>query len=373
MSLAPPVAPLPAPPPPATAPAGVPVARRIGGIDAARAVAILGMVMVHFGPFSPDTSDPVGWLYRTSYGRASILFVLLAGIGVSLLAGDRSPQRLRRAYPKLALRVAVFLPLGLALQLLPTPVAVILQYYAMYYVVATAAVHLPDAALLAVTAAWTVSGPLVWLALNDTGPLSGAGPPSPTDLPAVLADLWVSGYYPVLTWAPPLLFGVWLGRRALREPRTWWWLVGGGVAVAAVAYGGSEVLRAALGQPDPSTPGLAWLTYAEGHRGMPLTLLGATAVGCAVLGGLLWLCDRLPRGTWPLVAAGQMALSIYVIHLLVLASWPQWLEARDAVTLAWLRVGRFFAVTLLICTLWRAVASRGPLEWLLHAPFRAAR
>ena len=54
--------------------------RRLRGVDAARAVAVLGMVMVHFGPTpAPDTA--LGALYELPHGRASVLFVLLAGVG----------------------------------------------------------------------------------------------------------------------------------------------------------------------------------------------------------------------------------------------------------------------------------------------------
>jgi uncharacterized membrane protein len=66
-------------------------ATRISGIDVARALAIVGMVMVHVGPQDAGKPGIAAQAYRLSHGRASILFVVLAGIGVSLLAGDRSP------------------------------------------------------------------------------------------------------------------------------------------------------------------------------------------------------------------------------------------------------------------------------------------
>lgn len=51
---------------------------RLLGIDVARAVALIGMLMVHFGP-EGDT-DLLGRLYALPYGRASIPFVLVTGI-----------------------------------------------------------------------------------------------------------------------------------------------------------------------------------------------------------------------------------------------------------------------------------------------------
>ena len=253
------------------------------------------MVMVHVGPFDV-APGAAGWLYRLTYGRASILFVTLAGVGVSLLAGDRSQQRLSRALWQIAWRVAIFLPLGLYLQELDTPVAVILQYYAAYYVVAAAALRLSDRVLLTIIAVWTVVGPVLWL-LGD----HDRGVAEPGDVLAVASGLWVDGIYPVLTWGPAILFGVWLGRRDLRSTRTRWLLLAGGMGAAAVAYGGSELLRALFGQP-VGDAGFDRLLLAEGHSGMPLNIIGAVGVATALLGACLLLTSALPRLT---LAAGR--------------------------------------------------------------------
>jgi hypothetical protein len=47
---------------------------------------VLGVIMVHFGP-TPVPDAALGNLYGVSHGRASILFALLAGVGVALLVG----------------------------------------------------------------------------------------------------------------------------------------------------------------------------------------------------------------------------------------------------------------------------------------------
>ena len=90
------------------------------------------MVMVHIGPARLLGGGLVGEAYRISHGRASILFVVIAGIGVSLLARGRGPRAGERTWQATALRLAwyslLLLPLGLALQTLGTGVAVILQY-----------------------------------------------------------------------------------------------------------------------------------------------------------------------------------------------------------------------------------------------------
>lgn len=336
---------------------------RITGIDMARAVAILGMVMVHFGPFEPDTTTVAGQFYRFSYGRASVLFVLLAGVGISLLFRARPPEQ---AWLRIGWRALVFFPLGVVLQALDTPVAVILQFYALYYLVGAAAAMLPTKCLWAVTVIWAVVGPLVFLSANDPT-LAGRGTATVLSDPGqVLVDLLIDGFYPLITWAPPLLVGVLVGRTDLRDPATRFVLTVGGLLVAVAVYGGGAIARANA----PAEIAGSSLLLSEGHSGAPLNVVGASAVAVTVLGLCLLVADVLPRLSWPWVAAGQMALTVYVGHLLVLDVVPEWLEARDSVAAAAAKVVRFQLVVLAGCVAWLTRFRRGPLETLLTLPFR---
>src|SRR5690606_28996784 len=101
--------------------------RRIPGVDLARALAIIGMFAAHVGPTYLES--PAGRLYALPHGRASVLFVVLAGVGVSLLAGSRS-KGLAEARRRLLGRAWWLLPAGLVLQALKHGVLVILQTYA---------------------------------------------------------------------------------------------------------------------------------------------------------------------------------------------------------------------------------------------------
>lgn len=344
---------------------------RVRGIDAARALAIVGMVMVHFAPFPVPVDDPLSLAYSTSYGKASILFVVLAGVGVSLLAGDRSRERLRSTWQRLVFRAAVLFPMGLVLELLGTRVAVILQYYALYFLIAGVGALLPDRWLLGAALALTAASPVVLLAARfaEPGWFDNAPGEVSLDQPVrLLRALALTGYYPAITWAPPVLFGVWLGRRHLGSRRTQWTLAGGGTAVAAAAYLASAGLTSWLGRPPDN--GASWrrLILSEGHSEMPLAILGATAVATLVLGLCLLLGSRLPRLSWPLAAMGQLAITIYVGHLFVLAFAPQ-LLLGDTVEGAALSVLRFTVIAAAAASLWRIRFSRGPIESVLHLPW----
>ena len=346
--------------------------RRLRGVDTARGVAVLGMVMVHFGPFpAPDTA--LGNLYGLSHGRASVLFALLAGVGVALLTGGRSGGQKSLTRGRLVLRGALLLPLGLWLQDFEHGALVILQYYAVYFVFVAFVLTLPDRWLLAGGSAVLVAGPLVYLWGQTVVPewyLRGETASLEDPISKTADDLLLTGAYPLVTWAAPLLIGLWIGRRDLASARVRWWLLVLGLAVVVTAAFAADGLSAAFGglSGEPRESGFAALLTDQPHRQMPLWMLGSIGSACAVLGGMLLLADRLPRATWPLAATGQLALSVYVGHLLLLAALPELLK-REAVAGAFLTVGVFVLLTAAVCTLWRAVLPRGPLEAAFSAPW----
>jgi uncharacterized membrane protein YeiB len=341
---------------------------RISGIDAARAVAIIGMVMVHFGR-GVSGPAPLLRLYGLSSGRASILFVLLAGLGASLLAGDRSVARRRTVWARLAFRAAVLLPAGLALQLLDHGALVILQQYAFLFLVAATAVPLSDRALLGGGLTVATLAPLLYLAAWQWQPQWFTGHTAViTDPPLVIIrDLLLTGAYPVITWTAPLLFGMWLGRQDLRLPVVRWRTVIVGSVVAVTAWGTSRALIALLGIPE-TRPTWLQLILDEPHSQMPLWLIGSMGSAAAVLGLALVAVDRWPRITWPLVAMGQLALTIYVGHLIALALWPG-LFIRGDFFPAMMSVIRFSIVVVFASVAWRRFFSRGPLEAALRLPW----
>ena len=365
---------------------------RLYGVDAARAVAIAGMVMVHFGPFPvPDTFS--GSLYGITEGRASVLFVLLAGVGVALVSGGgsaRPEQDMGRedaltlrspglARGRLILRAALLLPLGLWLQRLDHGALVILQYYALYFLLAVAVLSVADRYLLRAAAAVLFFGPVIYLLARLAAPAWFAGPPATLGDPLVKIahNLLLSGAYPLITWAAPLLFGIWLGRRALSSAVVRWWLVVGGAAVAAgsalISGGISALILPDLPAGGPGGPGTGILVFLFGdepHSQSPLWMAGSIGSACLVLGAALIAADSLPRPTWPLVATGQLALTVYVGHLVLLDLTGGLLD-RQEVASASIAVAAFMAAAALCCVAWRAVFRRGPLEAILAAPWWA--
>src|SRR6478672_13564809 len=65
---------------------------RLRGIDAARGLALLGMMATHVLPtFGSDAQLTPTWVGLVFSGRAAALFAVLAGVGLALSTGKERP------------------------------------------------------------------------------------------------------------------------------------------------------------------------------------------------------------------------------------------------------------------------------------------
>jgi uncharacterized membrane protein len=352
----------------ATGAAELPVGngKRILGIDAARALAMIGMLAVHVGP--EDDEGLGGRLYALAHGRASVLFVLLAGIGIALLSSRlaaRAEARLRLFW-----YAVLLLPLGLVLQALDQPIAVILHHYGAFFVFGLLVLGLPRNMLLGLAMVMTVLGPCLYFLGRLTAPeLFDRQSVSIADGPlTILGGLLIWGPYPLLTWSAPLLWGIWLGRQDLRgtSRRRLICLAGLGIAVAAAAT--SELLTTVFGEPATSADWRHLLADTP-HSQMPLWLISATGSALVVLGAALILADRFRTWATPFVALGQLALTFYVAHVLALYWWRDVLTFDGALPAA-VTVTLLTTTAMAFALAWRAWLPRGPVEALIHLPWQ---
>jgi uncharacterized membrane protein len=365
-------------------PVEAPTSRRRGrilGVDAARAVALVGMFATHILPLS-DGDEPT-LTGAVASGRASALFAVLAGVGVALATGGRQrpagPRAHLGAAAALVVRGMLVGALGLTLVALDPPVAVILAYYGLLFVAAAPLLRLPPAVLAAGAVLACVLTPVASLLLRaglPEGPGEQAGWPALGEPGDLLVTLALTGYYPALTWTTYLLAGMAVGRLDLGRPRVAAGLLGGGTALAVAAHATSAWLLSAGGEAVlgddaterryGTTPADSWwwLAVDNPHSGSPLDLAATTGSALAVLGAMLLLA----RWARPLVqvpaALGAAPLTLYTLHAVALAIYDG--SGPDDAAL-WL--GHVLVATLIGIGL-RLTGLRGPLEAVVAAAGR---
>lgn len=385
---------------------------RIDGIDAARALAVFGMFVVHLGVDSMGVLSPddYAWdLHDITRGNSSALFAFLAGISLAMMTGRTRPvagDELRRSTVRILARSVLIGLLGLLLDMTGVPVAVILAYYAGFFVLALPLLRLRSGALWAVAGVLAVLGPPLSLLLRGT-----VFPAEPrTSSLTSLTEFFLTGYYPAVTFMAFMAAGMAVGRLDLTSTAVRLRLLAAGAGAAAFGYAGSWLVlgplggterlmdlrsRETLGVPlarieDPAlveelrfavndeahsisgqvpTDSWWWLGINAPHTGTTFEIAEAVGQSLMVLVVCIWLCERFRRTMYPLTSVGRMPLTVYAGHILVLAVVIAF-QGYDYHT-PWLLEG-FLLGSLVFAVLWRATVGRGPAESVLGEAAGAA-
>ncbi|MEV4687951.1 heparan-alpha-glucosaminide N-acetyltransferase domain-containing protein [Microbacterium sp. LWH3-1.2] len=343
---------------------------RIGGVDLARGLAVLGMFAAHLlwitEPFA--VLDPGTWVAVVS-GRSSILFATLAGVSIGLVTGGRSAltgDAMNTARGRLAVRAGLLWVLGILLIATGVPVFVILPAYALMFLLALPLTSLPARVLLPLAGALALFLPFVQVVL-DALPFWS----SPLGEPVSLGLGW---HYPFLTWIAFVVAGLGVARAGVTRLRVQVWLVVAGVLLAAVGYG----LGAANGS-DPDAEAASYLgalwTVRPHSTGL-LEVIGSGGFALAVLGLCLLACRTvLVWVALPLRAVGAMPLTAYTLQLVVWAVVAAAVLDRVGDLVGFRALEPFWPLTIgtvALCTAWALLVGRGPLETLLDTASRFA-
>ncbi|WP_128379716.1 DUF418 domain-containing protein [Streptomyces cavernae] len=387
---------------------------RLVGVDLARALAVFGMFAVHVGPFPTPGGGVDDWLLGLASGRASALFATLAGFSLMLIAGRREPKTGlagRQARARIVIRAVILLALGTALAMTNFGGAGILNFYALYFLLALPLLRLRARTLAIIAVSLALVTPQVAFGLralltesivntidsyDPIARLSGVG----------VLDLLLTGLYPAITWMTFVVTGMTLGRLDLTSGAVQRRLAVVGPAMIGFGYGvswlalrlsgGAQKIMAAIpAMEDPGAmkdPGMAsgsfdmpvggdlwgpdaWgLLAAEPHSGSTFDLIGSIGIAITVLLCLTVAMDRLPwlrRAATPIIAVGTMSLTLYVGHILVILALPGEAatppQSASAALLLW-----FIAGATLFAAIWSRFFRRGPLEYLLNGATKLA-
>jgi uncharacterized membrane protein len=364
-------------------------ARRLLGVDAARGVALIGMMSVHINPAVAADGETTT-TYLIASGRSAALFAVLAGVGLALASGGPIPRRGRALGAAMAAtlaRATVLGLVGLLLGAFDSGLAIILVYYGLLFVVAAPFLGLGPRVLLTLAATAAIVTPVLSQWLRPSLPLPSYANPvveSLADPVGLFSELAITGYYPVLTWSAYILAGLAVGRLALSQMKTATWLMLGGAVLAVGAWaaswlllhpgGGLTALEAAGAGNSPiagrpldialttsfygTTPTTSWwwLAVAAPHSGSSFDLLHTIGTACFVLGAMLLLARVARAAVWPLAAIGSMTFTLYSLHVVLIST-----VMPDTIpnALLW-----HVLVALAIALPWRTFVGRGPLEAL---------
>jgi uncharacterized protein len=350
---------------------------RFVGFDLARGCAILGMVVVHFVLVMTQDSPSSAWgkmLLDAVDGRPAVTFVLLAGIGVSLMArrSDAKQVDARDLDGRLWRRGIFLLAFGyLNLVIWPGD---ILRVYGVSLCLAPWFLRRKSRGLLMIAAVFVAifCGLMLVVDYEQNWEWSTMTYHRLWTIEGALRNLFYDGFRSVFPWTGLLLFGIWLGRWDWRDPAAARKAMKWGVALMIVSWSISELILgwfAEHPQPELKREDAVALFGMSSMPPLPLFLMNAIGFAMLTIGACMRIASRC-GDAWPvkLVAAvGRLAFTWYVGHIVIGLGGVMalgWTQASYGTALA---AGvAFFGVAAGVSLVILRRFRTGPLEWLLR-------
>lgn len=340
---------------------------RLLGLDLARFVAFVGMVIVNFKVVmvsEPVLASGLSLFTDALEGRAAATFVVLAGIGLGLAASFGGAQNSVSTTVK---RASFLLIIGLLNTLIFS--ADILHYYAFYFLFGAFLLPLSNRLLVAtivvinivfVTLLFSLDFDLGWnwqtLDYAEFWTFSG-----------FTRNLFFNGWHPVFPWLSFLLVGIIFSRLELSkrtmQMKMIWYGLGGLISAEMISRG----LIAAIGQGDEE---LIAILGTGPVPPMPLYILAGISAAMIVIGLCLRFANSLEktRVLKYLLPAGRQTLTLYFAHIFVGMGSLEALGMLGGQTLetAVLAAMGFCVAAGIYAYFWAKAFKRGPVEAVMR-------
>ncbi|MBT2485009.1 MULTISPECIES: acyltransferase family protein [unclassified Microbacterium] len=313
--------------------------------DVLRGIAIIAMLIAHASPFVPNAPGVARFVTANFSELASPLFALVMGMSAELVW--RQGGRVGKTLLQQTLRGLFLIVLGVWMAGWGSWVAIILAYLGVLIILGSPILLARTPAVIAVAAVLLVaSQPLLASARSWTWMYT-----APLPVREILTWVLLGPQYRVVNLLPLFLIGAVLVRHGFRRDRVLWVLT----AVAPLAY-------------------LAW---AFGERGGSVesgeyldTLKDIGLVSVVYVLVVLAATARRERAQrfWdvvfiPLRVCGQVALSLYLLHVGLIALWNNaYGRPVENLYLGWLVI---VPGMILIGWLWWRFVGTGPVEWIM--------
>jgi uncharacterized membrane protein YeiB len=353
--------------------------QRNTGFDVARALAVFGMVIVNFNIVMQADDDYTSWSTLTGLfeGRASALFVILAGVGITFLTNKAGASTDASIVSKSRMMVVKRGILLIIIGLMYTPIweADILHFYGFYFLFAATFFTVSNRALFLIAVGFTLAFPLLMLLFDyeknwDWDTLSYMNFWS---VDGMVRHIAFNGFHPVFPWTAFLVFGMWLGRQDLSQKPFRIKLVLSAFITFVVIEAAFYWMSIAVG--DNSSVGMTaeeagFLLSISVIPPLPQYIISASCTSVMVLIVCLYFSEQFSTSAVNkvLYKTGQLSLTLYVAHVILGMGMLEYLGRLENQTAAFsfLSALVFCIFGLVFSVVWLSRFKVGPLEWIFR-------
>ena len=292
------------------------MSERLIGLDVARYLAFVGMVLVNFDiVMSYGVESNEGFfneIIEQLRGRASATFVVLAGIGLGLSSLKRESQTVNTIVKR-----SIFL---LILGLLNMSIfeGDILHYYAFYFLFGVFLLPFSNRVLISMIGLLNIVffGMLLSIDYESGWNFEELTYSGFWTIDGFTRNLFFNGFHPVFPWLGFFLLGILLSRALLKKRQFQIKMISWGLV--AIIF--SEIMSFIFsGYLIPADSELQFLVMTDSMPPMPLYFIAASGSAFLIIGLCLLVSEKFKESNiYSLIApAGTQTLTLYILHIIV--------------------------------------------------------
>jgi uncharacterized protein len=352
--------------------------QRIIGIDVARALAIIGMIIVNFKVVFGENGQP--WIKSFAGvfdGKAAATFVVLAGIGIALMTNSAikndDQNKLKIARIRIMKRAIFLFFIGISyITIWP---ADILHFYGIYMAIIMVLLTCKEKTILISGICIILVYPILITVFNyETGwNFATLDYQDFWTFKGFMRNLFFNGFHPVMPWTAFMLFGYWFGKQDLYNDKfvkkTFWMSTVIFISIQVVSY----LTISTLSEGNQETAlELIEIFGTKPMPPLPIYMLTGTASSFAIISACILISKKFENSFIidALNKTGQLALTLYVAHVIVGMGIIEFINPSKIGNYSIeFSVGYaivFSLLCILFAVIWRKYKKSGPLEWAMR-------
>ena len=352
--------------------------KRIIGIDVARALAVIGMIIVNFKIVIGENG--LNWVKSFAGifdGKAAATFVVLAGIGLALMTNsaikNNDKSKLKIVRNRIIKRALFLFIIGISyITIWP---ADILHFYGIYMLIVVLFLTSKERTIIISAISLIIIFPILlsfwnyeigWnfetLEYQDFWTING-----------FIRNLFFNGFHPVIPWTSFMLFGYWFGKQDLKNnkfiKKTFWICTVIFILIQILSYFSISILSEGN---QGSAKELTEILGTNPMPPLPIYMFNGISIAFAIITACIIIAKRFENNIIidALNKTGQLALTFYVAHVIIGmgiidAINPSKMGEYSVVFSVIYALG-FSLICILFAVVWKKHKESGPLEWIMR-------
>ena len=352
--------------------------KRIIGIDVARALAVIGMIVVNFKVvFGENGLNWVKSFASVFDGKAAATFVVLAGVGLALMTNsaikNNDKAKLKIARNRILKRALFLFIIGISyITIWP---ADILHFYGIYMAINILLLTSKERTIIISAISLIIVFPILMTFWNyetgwnfDTLEYQGFW-----TINGFMRNLFFNGFHPVIPWTSFMLFGYWFGKQDLHNnkfiKKTFWISTIIFISIQILSYLSISILSEGNQE---SAKELTEILGTNPMPPLPIYMFNGISIAFAIITACIIIAKRFENNIIidALNKTGQLALTFYVAHVIIGMGIIETIDPNKmgnySIEFSVIYALTFSLICIIFAVIWGKYKKFGPLEWLMR-------